>query len=164
MPFTPYHLGPALLLVLVLLRWLDLPTFLVANVIVDVEPFLVLILGMNYPLHGYLHTYLIGSLVALILYFIMVQVRPFLDSIMKYFGFEQSGGRKSIVLASIFGIWLHITMDSTLYMDIQPLFPIGLNPFYIGLEAIAPVYDLCRNTVLLSIFLFLVLFIRNKVS
>jgi len=136
----------------------------VANVIVDLEPFLVLVLGLNYPLHEYLHTYLIGSLVALTLYFIMVQVRPFLDSIMKLFGLEQSGGKKSIVLASIFGIWLHITLDSTLYMDIQPLFPIGLNPFYIGLEAIELVYDLCRNAGLLAVILFLVLFIKNRVS
>jgi len=37
MPFTLYHLGPALLLGLLFRRRLDLPTFLVANVVVDLE-------------------------------------------------------------------------------------------------------------------------------
>ena len=42
MPFTPFHLGPGLLLGLLLLSYVDLPTFLLASVIVDVEPFLAL--------------------------------------------------------------------------------------------------------------------------
>ena len=164
MPFTPYHLGPALLLGLVLIRWLDLPTFLVANVIVDVEPFMVLVLGMNYPLHGYVHTYLIGGLVALILYFVMIQVRPYLDSVIRSIGLAQEWNRKSIIFAAISGIWLHITLDSTLYLDIRPLFPLNLNPFYIGLEAYETVYSLCWNSGIIAIILLLVIIMKNRVS
>jgi len=51
MPFTPFHLGPALGLGLPLRRYVYVPTFILANVIVDVEPFLVLFLGLRYPLH-----------------------------------------------------------------------------------------------------------------
>ena len=47
MPFTPLHLGPALFFGMVLLRYIDLPTFLVANVIVDIEPLVILTLGLH---------------------------------------------------------------------------------------------------------------------
>jgi hypothetical protein len=65
MPFTPYHLGPALFLGLLFLRFIDFPTFLIASVIMDVEPFLVLFFNLNYPLHGFFHSLLGGTLVAI---------------------------------------------------------------------------------------------------
>lgn len=43
MPFTLYHLGPSLGLGLPLRKYVHAPTFILANVIVDVEPFLVLV-------------------------------------------------------------------------------------------------------------------------
>ena len=67
MSFTPFHLGPALGLGLPLRRYLHVPTFLAASVVVDVEPLLVLVLGLDYPLHGYLHTFLFASLTGLLL-------------------------------------------------------------------------------------------------
>lgn len=60
MPFTPFHLGPAIFFGMLLRRNMHMPTFIVANVILDVEPLLVLILGLKYPLHGYFHTFIIG--------------------------------------------------------------------------------------------------------
>ena len=60
MPFTPFHLGPALFLGLLLFRLVDLPTFLAANVILDLEPLAVLLLDLDYPLHGLFHSFLGG--------------------------------------------------------------------------------------------------------
>ena len=40
------------------------PTFILANVVLDIEPLLVLIMGLNYPLHGYLHTFIAAVVVA----------------------------------------------------------------------------------------------------
>ncbi len=37
MPFTPYHFGPSGFVGLVFGKWIDLPVFVLANVIVDVE-------------------------------------------------------------------------------------------------------------------------------
>lgn len=56
-PFTPFHLGPGLLVGLALRRRLDLPTFLVANVAVDARATLVFFGVLDGPLHGPLHTY-----------------------------------------------------------------------------------------------------------
>lgn len=48
MPLTPFHLGPALLLGLIFLRYVDFPTFLVANVIVDIEPMFIMLFNLDY--------------------------------------------------------------------------------------------------------------------
>ena len=67
MPFTPFHFGPGLLFGLLLLSYIDFPTFLLANVIIDIEPILVLSLKLNYPLHGILHSFLGGIIFSFLL-------------------------------------------------------------------------------------------------
>lgn len=37
---------------------------------------------------------------------------------------------RQFILAGFSGTMLHILLDSPLYIDIQPLFPLKLNPFY----------------------------------
>ena len=76
-PFTPFHLGPGLLFGLLLFSYVDLPTFLVASVAVDIEPLLVLSLNLRYPLHGYLHTFLGRTIVAFLLAFAMNRMRDY---------------------------------------------------------------------------------------
>ncbi|AEH23899.1 metal-dependent hydrolase [Pyrococcus yayanosii] len=133
MPFTPFHLGPALLFA----TTLDFPTFLIANVIVDFEPFLVMTYDLDlrygYPLHGFFHTFLGGALVALILAEGMVVL---------YSQFGKEVNIKKLRITALSGIWLHIVLDSFLYMDIKPFFPLSWNPFY-GLFSGIEVYGFC---------------------
>ncbi|KKN18678.1 hypothetical protein LCGC14_0953460 [marine sediment metagenome] len=82
MPFTLYHFGPGLLIGLIFLSFIDLPTFLIASLIVDIEPFLVLFFNLNYPLHGFFHSFLGGTIIALILTVIMIKIREFFTPIM----------------------------------------------------------------------------------
>ena len=64
MPFTPFHWGPGLLIGLSLFSIFDLPALLIASVITDIEPFSVLMLNLSYPLHGFFHSFLGGSIFA----------------------------------------------------------------------------------------------------
>lgn len=131
MPFTPFHLGPALFFGLLLDRYLHFPTFLIANLIVDIEPFLVLLLGLDYPLHGLVHSFLGGSLVAILLSIPMIKLK-------------EKSSSKSIWSASLSGIYLHILFDSPLYTDIRPFYPYDYNPFYNnGIIAGLDIYLLC---------------------
>lgn len=129
MPFTPYHLGPGLLVGLLLLSFIDFPTFLIASVIVDVEPFLVLTLNLNYPLHGFFHSLLGGTLVAFLLTLAMYPIRERLSPLLSFFKLEQQVSFKRILVAALSGIYIHILLDSRMYLDIQPLYPIDYNPF-----------------------------------
>lgn len=129
---------------MLLFSYVDLPTFLVASVVVDIEPFLVLSLNLDYAVHGYLHTFLGGTIVAVLLAFAMSRIRGTLSPLMSFLKLEQKRSFKSIVLASLFGIYLHILLDSPLYSDIRPFYPIESNPLlghgmFVGFE----IYTLC---------------------
>ena len=128
MPFTPFHLGPGLLFGL-LLSYVDFPTFLVASVIVDIEPFLVLTSNLNYPLHGFLHSFMGGTLLALILAPAMSKIRSILSPLMSFFKLEKKLSFRSVLSAALLGVYLHILLDSPLYSDIRPFYPFDFNPF-----------------------------------
>jgi membrane-bound metal-dependent hydrolase YbcI (DUF457 family) len=130
MPLTPFHLGPGLLIGLLLLPYIDFPTFLIASVIVDVEPIVVLIFGLDYPLHGFFHSFLGGTIVALPLALVMNKIREPISPLISFFKIEQEISFKKILIAALSGIYLHILLDCPIYTDIQPFFPLDFNPFF----------------------------------
>ncbi|MFH1447514.1 MAG: hypothetical protein ABIG39_01510 [Candidatus Micrarchaeota archaeon] len=154
MPLTPYHLGPALFFGLLFFSFIHLPTFLIANVIIDLEPFLVLLFGLDYPLHGFFHLFFGGSIVAIILSMLMVRFDKHTRRIMSFFRLEQRYSEKSIWLASFSGIYLHIMLDSPLYVDIKPIFPFMSNPFY-GMFSAFEIYNFCLLSFLFGICIYI---------
>jgi membrane-bound metal-dependent hydrolase YbcI (DUF457 family) len=144
MPFTPFHLGPALGLGLPFRRYVHVPTFIVASVILDVEPFLVLQYGLNYPLHGYLHTFLLSILVGLLLGYAAFILERFVQPVYKVLLLESSGSLnlKSFLLSGALGTVLHVLLDSPLYAEIQPFYPLTTNPLY-NPALSTEVYSLC---------------------
>jgi len=144
MPFTPFHLGPGLGLGLPLREYLHAPTFLLASIIVDVEPFLVLFLGLRYPLHGYLHTFLLATVVGLVLGYIMFLLERMLHPLYKIFLLERTNSLslKSFISAGLLGTGLHILLDAPLYPDITPFYPITTNPLY-NPSLTPEIYSLC---------------------
>jgi membrane-bound metal-dependent hydrolase YbcI (DUF457 family) len=131
MPFTPLHLGPALAVGLPLKKYIHLPTFIVANVILDIEPLIVLMFGLDYPLHGYLHTFLSAITVGLLLGFTMFKIERPLKGL--YLKIQLETGKTlpltSFLIAGVFGAALHVIFDALLYPEMHPLFPLATNPF-----------------------------------
>ncbi len=133
MPFTPFHFGPALGFGLPLRKYLHVPTFMLANVVVDVEPFLVLVLGLrSYPLHGYLHTFLSASFLGLVLGGVMFLLEGTFHPLFRTLLLEKDEplGLPSFMAAGVLGIMLHVLLDSPLYSDIRPFYPLTVNPLY----------------------------------
>lgn len=129
MPLTPFHFGPAIFIGIILFNVINFPTFLIANVITDIEPFLILSLGLEMPLHGFFHSFLGGAILAVIFSIIMIAMQKPVQEIMKLFKLEQKINKKKILFSAFAGIYLHIIMDSMLYTDIKPFFPLQINPF-----------------------------------
>lgn len=144
MPLTPFHLGPGLLIGLLFLSYIDFPTFLVASVIVDLEPVLVLTFDLDYPLHGFFHSLLGGTLVALLLAAVMSRFRASLSPLLRLFKLEHKSSFKSILVAALSGIYIHILLDSRMHQDIRPFFPLEYNPL-LSSSALAGlwIYILC---------------------
>jgi len=157
MPFTPFHLGPALFFGLVLFAFIDFPTFLVANVIVDLEPFVVIFLGLDYPLHGFFHSFIGGTIVAVILAFVMFRLSNITERVMKLFHLEQTASWRRIMVASLLGVYSHILLDTPLYPDIRPFYPFDVNPFFFSDVFIAIyVYMFCIFSLLTGIIIYIV--------
>lgn len=170
MPFTPLHLGPALFFGMVLLRYIDLPTFLVANVIVDIEPFVILILGLHrvdslgLPLHGLLHTFLGGTFVGFLLNLVMKRMSGFTVSLTRLIGLEQRPSPRKIYAAALSGVYLHILLDSRLYTDIKPFYPFAFNPFLGGMGAAFEIWWFCVVTGLIGAALLVFRFLRARIA
>ena len=163
MPFTPFHLGPGLLISLIFLSFIDIPTFLIASVIIDVEPFLVLIFHLNYPLHGFFHSFLGGFIVAVLLSMVMSKIRRYFTPLLTFFKIEQSISFKKILFSSTCAIFIHILLDSPIYLDIQPFFPFEFNPFY--RSTVMPgliIYLLCAWCFVGAIFVYVIRLLQHK--
>jgi membrane-bound metal-dependent hydrolase YbcI (DUF457 family) len=144
MPSTPFHLGPALFLGLLLFGFLDFPTFLIASVVVDVEPFTVVFMRLDYPLHGFFHSCVGGTIPAVVLASAMFRLRSIAGRVMRVFRLEQRSSRKRILATSLLGVYLHILLDTPLYTDIRPFYPLDLNPLLSNnMSTSIVVYMLC---------------------
>lgn len=143
MPFTPFHWGPALLVGILTLRFLDFPTFIIANVIVDIEPLLIRLFDLGYPPHRFFHTFLGGTLAALLLAGLMTKLRPHLSSILSTFQLESRASFVKILSASLSGVYFHVLLDSTMHKDLQPFYPLLNNPFLDSLPSTLSIYRLC---------------------
>lgn len=157
MPFTPFHLGPALFFGLVLFAAFDLPTLLIASVIPDLEPFYVMYFHDSGHLHGFFHSYLGSSILALLVTFIVYPLRSLLNRIMEAFRISQKSSFKKIMFTSFVGVYSHVFLDSFLYSEMNPFYPLRGNPFInvllpYGRERV--VYGFCVITALLGIFLY----------
>lgn len=159
MPFTPFHIGPALLFGLLLSAIFHFPTLLVASIIPDVEPFCVMYFHVSgYPLHGFFHSYLGSSILAALVAVVVYPLRNLLDRIMRVFRISQKSSFK-ILFTSFAGVYFHIFLDSFLYEEMRPFYPLEGNPFINLLSAYGSdsvVYGFCIITALLGIVLYFI--------
>lgn len=146
MPFTPFHLGPALLLGILLYRWVDLPTLLVSSVIIDVRATLVVFGPLNPPIHGILTTFIGGTVIALLLAAITISLPDSVDRLLDYGRLTSQSSRGSVFAGGILGTYSHVILDSMLYTDAHPLYPLAANPFFIDGVKFIPVYAGCTLT------------------
>ena len=139
MPLTPFHIGPGLGIGLVFSKYFDIAALLVASVAVDIEPFSILLFNLNYPLHGFFHSFLGGTLIAVLVSAAIYCLRDATRKIMDVFQLGQTSSFKKILWSSIFGVYLHILLDAPLYADIRPFYPFQSNPLY-GLFSAGHIY------------------------
>ncbi len=157
MPFTPYHFGPALLAGVLLFPFFDFVAMMIASVILDIEPILVLFLGLGGPLHGISHTYLVATLVSVLVTGILWLLRGPIASIVSLLEVVQEPKKIRIFVASLFGTYTHVFMDSFIYWEMNPFFPLLGNPF-LGLIATGVIYQFCLYCGIFGVLLYFVRF------
>lgn len=159
MPFTPFHLGPALLVGLLCYRWLDLPTLLAASIAVDVRATLVFFGLLGRPIHGPVHTLVGATALGLTIAVVWYSLRPHFTPVLAVFHLAQDRSWRAIAGAALVGAWSHVVLDGVLYADMNPLAPVTtLNPFFWPLDTATPlayVYGGCVVLGVLGVLLYL---------
>lgn len=142
MPFTPFHFGAHSCVALTLQKKIDVPAFILANVVVDIEPLVVILFNLKYPLHGYAHTFLGGIIIGSLWGVIAYKLRRPLSRVMRFLKLPYAPSLFISMMSGAAGACLHILFDAPLYSDIRPFYPLSLNPMY-GLLPIPSMYLLC---------------------
>ena len=124
-------------------RFIDVPVFVLANVVVDLEPLAVRTFGFDYPYHGYCHTFLIGTLVGVVWGLVAYRGRGVLAWLMCRLHLPYQTRLPKMLISGVLGVWLHVLLDAPLYRDIRPFFPIEANPLLGLVSLCSRVRSLC---------------------
>ena len=124
MPYPVYHLGPSGYLGLLLRRWIDLPVFLLANVVIDME----VLFSKGWPPHQYwhFHTLLGGAISGAVFGLIVYGLKPmrrFLEWAMRLVRIRYKANRWKMIIAGVLGAWLHVLLDGIYHYDVQMFWP-----------------------------------------
>ena len=119
MPFTPYHFGPSSLIGLAFRKWIDIPVFVLANVIVDLEVLIISQLRLGYPIHRYVHTLLIGAAAGIVWAFVAWPLRNVFKKIMQIIRIPYKTSLLKMIISGILGVWLHVIIDAIYHPDVH---------------------------------------------
>ena len=177
MPFTPLHMGPGILIKSILQGSFSLMVFGWTQIVMDLQPLFVMITGEGH-LHGFSHTYIGASLIAL---FSALSGKYLSELGLKILGINHKQGilltQKSLPQStmpanhedSITIVWLvaffsafvgsfsHVFLDSIMHTDVEPFFPFTLNNYFHALISIEALHQLCLYSGLFGAAIYFIL-------
>ena len=164
MPFTPIHMGPGIFIKAFLQGSFSLMVFGWAQILMDIQPLIVLLTGEGH-LHGFSHTYIGASLLAI--------VATLTGKYLSEFGLIVLGVAKKdnpikivwwVATCSAFiGTFSHVAIDSIMHGDIEPFYPLSIPNNLLGIITVEQLHKLCLYSGLAgAFFYFLVQFFSNK--
>jgi len=130
-----------------------------------VEPFYVIYFHVSgYQVHGFFHSYLGSSILAVLVAFLVYPRRSSLNRITMAFWIPQKSSFKKILSTSFVGVYFHVFLDSFLYPEMAPFYPLQINPFINLLSLYRRyriAYGFCSTTALLGVTLYLYKIIKH---
>jgi hypothetical protein len=101
MPFTPYHFGPAGFIAVLFKKWVDVPVFLLANVVIDIEVGINLMQKNGPWVHRYSHAFIGGIIVGAILALVSYPLRGLYKKIMSIFRLPYNTNFRRLLIWSV---------------------------------------------------------------
>ena len=128
MPFTPFHMGPGLFIKALLQGYFSLMIFGWTQILMDIQPLVVMLSGHGH-VHGFTHTYIGATVVALLAGLTGNYAAPFGLRLMRQSRFLPI--KWPVIMISAFvGAYSHVLLDSFMHSDLQPFAPFAeMNPF-----------------------------------
>lgn len=143
MPFTPFHMGPGIAIKALLQGSFSLMVFGWSQIVMDIQPLVVLVTGEGH-LHGFSHTYVGATLLAL---FSAVTGKYLSEVGLHVLGLNRTW-QVTIswwvtVLSAFIGTYTHVFLDSIMHTDVQPFYPLSLSNQFHGLLSVGALHKLC---------------------
>jgi membrane-bound metal-dependent hydrolase YbcI (DUF457 family) len=154
MPFTPLHFGISGTASFISLKRIDFFSCILSNVVIDIQPFIVIFLNINIPLHGVSHTFFFAIIVCFVVFSICGLLINKLFKIKKSLSAYFFGG--------ILGGILHVVIDGFLYKDMTPFYPFSQASFSIELSSFV-INVICLMGYISLIVLGIIYLIRKKI-
>jgi len=165
MPFTPFHMGIGIFTKAILQSSFSLMVFGWAQIVMDLQPLLVMITGYGH-LHGFSHTYLGASLIAIL--------SAFSGKYLSEFGLRLLGISKRetpikiawwvVFLSAFIGTFSHVFLDSIMHADVQPYYPVSLYNDLWGIISVSMLHKICIYSGLLGTAIYYIVLYQQKVK
>ncbi len=143
MPFTPFHMGPGILIKALLQGSFSLMVFGWAQIVMDIQPLVVMIAGEGH-LHGFSHTYFGATLLAI---FSTLTGKYLAEIGLKLLRVKRSG---EITIAwwvagvsAFIGTYSHVVLDSIMHGDVQPFYPFSVDNNLLNVISVGALHQLC---------------------
>lgn len=148
MPFTPFHMGPGIVVKAILQGSFSLMVFGWAQIVMDIQPLFVLISGEGH-LHGFSHTYIGATLLATF----SALSGKYLSEIGLYMIGLNKRWKVKIswlvaFLSAFIGTYSHVLIDSIMHADVEPFFPFTTNNQFLGLVSVQVLHKICLYSAL----------------
>jgi len=160
MPFTPYHFGPSAFLGLIFRKWIDIPVFVLANVIVDIEVLVVKLFKLGWPWHRYCHTLLIGGAVGVAWAMVAYPLRGWFAEIMKIVRLPHQSSLWKMIISGVLGVWFHVVIDAVYHLDVKLFWPGKARPLW-NLLSHAQVEGICIDFYIAVVILYAAIALRS---
>lgn len=143
MPFTPIHMGPGIAVKALMQGSFSLMVFGWTQIVMDIQPLVVMLTGEGH-LHGFTHTYLGATLIAVF----SALTGKYLSELGLALLRIQSVSRPKITwwvsfLSAFIGSYSHVLLDSIMHSDVEPFFPLTQANGLEGLISVAALHKLC---------------------
>ena len=164
MPFTPFHMGPGILIKALLQGSFSLMVFGWAQIVMDIQPLFVLITGDGH-LHGFTHTYIGATLLAIL----SALSGKYLSEIgLIILGLADKSNPVNIAwwvafVSAFIGTYSHVVLDSIMHSDVEPFYPLSQATSLYGLITVDELHQLCLFSALVgSVIYYSVLYFTKR--
>lgn len=155
MPFTPFHMGTGIFLKAILQGSFSLMVFGWSQIVMDLQPLWVIINGHGH-LHGFSHTFIGGSLLAVLAALSGKYLSEFGLLILGISKKNQPIKISWIVafVSAFIGCFSHVVLDGIMHSDVQPFYPLTLDNPFLNYVSVGNLHKYCLYSGLIGAGLF----------
>ncbi len=154
MPFTPFHMGPGIVVKALLQGSFSLMVFGWAQIVMDIQPLIVMISGEG-RLHGFSHSLVGATLLAIFSAFsgkYLSEIGLFIIGFNKQWQLNISWWVS--FLSALIGTYSHVLLDSIMHSDIEPFFPVTTSNVFLGIISLQTLHKVCLYSALVGCILY----------